>query len=579
MTENAQKYIWSNLNMAEIVPGVNPPLVTDTLIDLLTPAARELFYLSNFTPVIKEIKGRLYLNLTVFEEVLKKIIRTENFSVTDFFGGAQAVKKSIPAISIRAKIDILIFGFKIILNSFYSLRRLKKAIAPLKERAELLINRVAVTNKLSELIDLGNEILSYIVELFSVGFKGLLYPFTSYFLFVSICQKWLNDKTNKKAHILLATGGGELQCVEAFSDLWEISRQIKGNSFLAEEFIKTNSVLQAEKLMQKSPKLYAKYQVFLKEHGYRCVKEIDFSLPRWSEDPSFIISMIKNYLSASGDNSPRIKQKIIKEKQASFLKQVSKELPFWKFFILKKFLNLSRKAQYDREHTKSEFVRILVPLHFLFLKIGERLFEQGFLKTPSDVFMMTREEVSSFYSDKRNIDKEEFLTLIEERKQEYQKYPQIKLPDIITDLDEISEISSASLGNKTDPALLHCEGSSSGAIINIHARERTTVLKGIAVSCGKVEGVARVINSIEEISKLKPGNILVTDHTDPGWTPVFATVKGIITNTGGLLSHASITAREFGLPAVVNVANATSIIKDGENILLDGDKGTIKIIK
>jgi pyruvate,water dikinase len=163
--------------------------------------------------------------------------------------------------------------------------------------------------------------------------------------------------------------------------------------------------------------------------------------------------------------------------------------------------------------------------------------------------MLTREEVNTS-------DQSVYLADISKRKQEYQKYEYTKLSEIITNVENFSELSHIS----------QCDSYS------------VSVLKGIAASHGIVEGTARVISSIDEIASLKPGDILVTDHTDPGWTPVFVTIKGIITNTGGLLSHASIVAREYALPAVVNVPNATNIIKDGQTIILDGDSGIVKII-
>lgn len=555
-TPNKEKnYVWSNLNMAEVIPGVNLPLVTSSLIEIFSPAARDMFNLPSRIPVIREIKGRLYLNLTVFEQSLKKIVRTDNFSVTDFFGGRQSKETILSNVSLAGKIGIFVFGIKTILNSFYLQHKFQRAITEVKKKTELFKKKVAGAEELSELIRLEKEIFSYLAELLSIGFKGLLYPFTSYFLFTSLCQKWLKGESNEKAHILLASGGRGIQCVEAFISIWNISRQIKGNSLLAKEFIASKSVSQAEELLLRSPKIYDKYQEFLKEHGYRCAKEIDISLPRWQEDRTFIISIIKNYLKSPEENNPKIRQRIIKKQQSLLLKKISEELPWWKLVILKKFLYLSLKAQVERENAKSEFIRILVPLRSLIFKTGTHLYEQGLLKDSSDVFMLTRKEIDNFYFSKADIDKEMFLTAIEKRKKEYKTYRQIKLPDVITDLEKLSGIRSSPLN------------------------KGISVLKGIAVSHGKIEGIARVINSVEEIFKLKPGDILVADHTDPGWTPVFATIKGVITNTGGLLSHASIVAREYSLPAVVNVANATSIIKDGENILLDGDKGIIKIIK
>lgn len=102
-------------------------------------------------------------------------------------------------------------------------------------------------------------------------------------------------------------------------------------------------------------------------------------------------------------------------------------------------------------------------------------------------------------------------------------------------------------------------------------------LTGIAVSQGQVQGVARVILSPQEATRLQPGEILVTRATDPGWTPVFSVIGGLVLEIGGQLSHGAIVAREYGLPAVVNVVGATQRIRDGQGITVDGGNGRVDL--
>jgi hypothetical protein len=99
VTKN-QNYTWSNLNIAEVLPGINPPLVTSTMIDIFSSAARETLQISENVPLMRDIKGRLYLNLTVLEQRIVKIIKTDNFSITNFLGGAQKNRESFSNISL-----------------------------------------------------------------------------------------------------------------------------------------------------------------------------------------------------------------------------------------------------------------------------------------------------------------------------------------------------------------------------------------------------------------------------------------------------------------------------------------------
>ncbi|MCK5197628.1 MAG: phosphoenolpyruvate synthase, partial [Spirochaetales bacterium] len=102
-------------------------------------------------------------------------------------------------------------------------------------------------------------------------------------------------------------------------------------------------------------------------------------------------------------------------------------------------------------------------------------------------------------------------------------------------------------------------------------------LPGIAVSAGVIEGRAKVVSSFEE-AELEDGDILVTQFTDPSWTPLFVSIKGLVTEVGGLITHGAIIAREYGLPAVVSVEGATKLIKDGQMIRVNGTEGYIEIL-
>jgi pyruvate,water dikinase len=105
-----------------------------------------------------------------------------------------------------------------------------------------------------------------------------------------------------------------------------------------------------------------------------------------------------------------------------------------------------------------------------------------------------------------------------------------------------------------------------------------TRVQGNAGSTGKVTGTARVILNLQDAGRLNRGDILVTPTTSPPWTPFFATVGGIVTETGGALSHCAIVAREYGIPAVVGAANATTAIPEGATIEIDGDTGSVRVV-
>jgi phosphoenolpyruvate synthase/pyruvate phosphate dikinase len=139
------------------------------------------------------------------------------------------------------------------------------------------------------------------------------------------------------------------------------------------------------------------------------------------------------------------------------------------------------------------------------------------------------------------------------RKDEYKLYKKLTPPRVITSDGEI--------------------------ISGKYKRENLPVgaIAGLPVSSGVIEGRARVILNMED-AELEAGDILVTSFTDPSWTPLFVSIKGLVTEVGGLMTHGAVIAREYGLPAVVGVENATKLIKDGQRIRVDGTEGYIEIL-
>jgi pyruvate,water dikinase len=128
----------------------------------------------------------------------------------------------------------------------------------------------------------------------------------------------------------------------------------------------------------------------------------------------------------------------------------------------------------------------------------------------------------------------------------------------------------------TPPRVLTSEGE---AIAGSYRRDDlpSGALVGLAVSAGMVEGRARVVHDIAD-AELEPDDILVTAYTDPSWTPLFVVVKGLVTEVGGLMTHGAVIAREYGLPAVVGVEQATRLIRDGQRIRVDGTTGYVEIL-
>lgn len=215
------------------------------------------------------------------------------------------------------------------------------------------------------------------------------------------------------------------------------------------------------------------------------------------------------------------------------------------------FLIRSQNGAVFRENIKSEIIKVLATLRKLLIELGRRLHTANILVDPDDIFFLTLEEIEPVVSAKAQFD---IRNVIAERRAEYNKWLSVTPPDVIVGRFDPDDYISEQVETDVD------------------------VLKGLAVSPGVATGKAKVILRTDSNTQLEAGEILVAPFTDPGWVPYFLPAAGLVMNQGSLLSHGSIVAREFGIPAVVNVGHATEIIKTGQTIQVDGNQGIVKIL-
>jgi pyruvate,water dikinase len=199
-----------------------------------------------------------------------------------------------------------------------------------------------------------------------------------------------------------------------------------------------------------------------------------------------------------------------------------------------------------REEVKYRLITGFAALRQYYLTIGEQLAAEQIIPDVEDVFFLTRAELRAL-ADGRVLAGPPG-ELIAGRKAQYQTYRGQHAPELVL--------------SRADSVEQVFEGD----------------LLGIPCSPGVVEGTACVLHDLSELERFRPGSILVAPHTDPGWTPLFLSCTGLVTEIGGILSHGATVAREYGIPAVVNVRDATQIIQDGDRIRLDGDRGQIAIL-
>lgn len=306
---------------------------------------------------------------------------------------------------------------------------------------------------------------------------------------------------------------------------------------------------------------------FLDKYGMRCAGEIDITRTRWSEKPSTLIPLIlgniKNFEPNESVRKFENGQQEALKKEKELLERL-KQLPDGeqKAKETKRKIDLIRNFIGYREYPKYGMVSRYFVYKQALLKEAERLVQAGVIHKKEDIYYLTFEELHEVVRTNKLDDpgciveqqtKLATRKMISKRKDEYKLYEKLTPPRLITSEGEI--------------------------ITGAYNRENLPVgaIAGLAVSSGFIEGRARVILNMED-ADLDEGDILVTSFTDPSWTPLFVSIKGLVTEVGGLMTHGAVIAREYGLPAVVGVENATKRIKDGQRIRVHGSEGYIEIL-
>jgi phosphoenolpyruvate synthase/pyruvate phosphate dikinase len=292
---------------------------------------------------------------------------------------------------------------------------------------------------------------------------------------------------------------------------------------------------------------------FLDKYGMRCVGEIDITRPRWSERPTMLMPMVlgnvKNVEPGEGERRFEQGRQEALEKEQELLERL-RALPDGeqKAAETKEKIDRVRTFIGYREYPKYFIVGRYLVYKQALMEEAERLVQARVVREKEDIFFLTFSELQEVTRTNAVDDQ-----LISQRKAAFRSYHALTPPRVMT---SEGEVFAGAYRRDDAPA---------GALM------------GLPVSSGTIEGRARVVLDITQ-AEFEPGDILVTAFTDPSWTPVFVAVKGLVTEVGGLMTHGAVIAREYGLPAVVGVQDATRLIQDGQRIRVHGTDGYVEIL-
>lgn len=293
---------------------------------------------------------------------------------------------------------------------------------------------------------------------------------------------------------------------------------------------------------------------FLEKYGMRCAGEIDITKARWSENPTSLIPIILSNIKSVEQTSSTDKfeqgrqEALVKEQE--LLNRIE-QLPGGRGKAKKtnKMIGVLRNVIGFREYPKYSFIKRFQIYKNALIKEANILLKNELIKEIDDIYYLYFEELrEAVHTQKLD------YNIIAKRKEAYKIYEKLSPPRVMTSEGEVIS-GEYNTDNIPDGALV-----------------------GVPVSSGIIEGTARVILKLED-ANIEEGDILVTAFTDPSWTPLFVSIKGLVTEVGGLMTHGAVVTREYGIPAVVGVENATKLIEDGQRIRVNGTEGYIEILE
>jgi len=371
--------------------------------------------------------------------------------------------------------------------------------------------------------------------------------------------KWLEDDGSLYAGLI--SGLDDNKTVEMnirFSDLAKILREDPNllNKINSIDDIGSLNELEINELISSNLNFKNEFDLFIKDYGHRSnTREILY--PRWREDKAYVLAVIK--LLSSSDLDLRKKELETRKNRFKTEKEVLRRIKkqnggFFKAKLFALVLNLAQTYLTFRENQRFYLDHLLFRQRLILQEMGRRLGFRKIIDEIDDVFFLYEKELLTFFNTNPSLSEleENDVTKLRDnilkRKKEFYRYKSSLPPKFLKN------------GIEFDDTVMEYD---------------KNAIYGAAASPGIFSGIARVVESIEELSQLEDNEILITSNTDPAWTAIFSKIGGLITETGGILSHGAVISREYRIPAVTAVKGATKIFKTGEELVINGNEGVV----
>ena len=553
---------WTRANLAEVLPDLTSPQALDAFVRLLETAERRnlgplLAPVEQLGPMVKAFYGRLYFNLSQFRHLCRMagtppalMLKSMGHAGAIHPGDEIATRPSLRAIAALPHLVRMVWRHR---RAGAVVRRHDAEVSAYLERLRSInphgLSDVELWSEIDRWRASGPEFMQTVLLLGGVLFhEGPIWK---------ACAQ-VGFPFERLVYPQLAIGERSVSAQQAF-DLVALAQTARSDpkvtAYLLDDAVNLGDVAQLRRSLAGTDFLVA-FERFLDEYGHRGHYESDWALPRYHEDPSPLLQSIRLHLrQGSSDDPDKEAARQAREAADAWVAFEARLSPWQKLTVLprvRRAVAMVKQYYVWRERVRSDLIRVVATLRRWHLVLADRFVDRGWLLRRDDYFLLHLDEVASTIRGDRS--PQTLRAIVAERLAERARVAPLQMPLLMHESQLRSLIRTAGVSEMVGTA---------------------DDLRGQPVSGGCVEADVVVVRDPGDFRHMRRGAILVAPATDPSWTPLFTLAAGVIVEVGGVLSHASTIAREYGLPAIANVKHATRRLRTGERVRLDANTGLI----
>lgn len=546
------RFVWSNINVGESLPGVATPFTWSVLSAFSELGFRRAFGALGCTvpedaELVGEFRGRIYLNMSEFMRVLSQVPVIDPRVIAALGGGDFASRLELPRD--REGMAAFVARLPITASRFLaqSVRVDAKVEAFSREFDEERSRLSSIDLRVLSAPALDRTLLDVEHLLDDLG-AVLLTAYGSLLATVVLLDGWLRLLAGPEADALerdLITGLAAVESAAPGLLLARLSEEASRDTPAAEYLRTTDASRLALADLPEGPTRRALEQL-LARYGHRGFREAEIAEPRWGEDPRILLRTVREHVIAGGGaSSLATRQRRIAEARLGAEKRLAALVPLALRPLARALVRRVQRLVAMREKLRSDVVAVLGSFRQVVLEISRRLASREPALGTDAGFYLTLDETHAFLDGRLPT----VVELVAGRRARHRRDAALPEPP------------STFVGHPPEGDVSKVAGAK---------------LLGLAASAGVGEGLVRVLRSAADTERLRHGDVLVVPSADVGWSPLFLLASAVVTDLGGPLSHAAIVLRELGVPAVVNVTDATHVLRDGERVVVDGDRGEVR---